>query len=438
MEEAAKAKPASNPGIRPVKTTLTIFFIFMLLHQTDKLLIGPMQNDIMKTFDMTYTQWGLINTGALIVGSVLYPLWGWMNDKFNRAKLLALASFIWGSTTWLGAIAPTFKTFLAARSSTGIDDSSYPGMNSLISDLIAPKSRGKIYGLLQLTQPIGYLLGMVLALMLSGAIGWRSVFYITGSLGVVLSAAIFFFVRDVPRGSSETELQGVETGKFKFNWQTASSLFKKRSLLMVYLQGFFGVFPWNVITYYIFGYLQKERGYSDTTTLMIMAPAVLFMAAGYPVGGWLGDKLFRRSKRGRIIASEIGVVSGLILLNVAMSIPVNQVFLFAVALCLTAFFMPFAGPNITSTMYDVTVPEVRSTADAVNSFIGAIGAASAPLIAGAVADALSVKLAIIILCSAAWVLCILFLLGAIFLVPKDISDLHKQLESRAIESAATK
>ena len=164
--EAAQALQQKSSLSRSARTTVTIFFIFMLLHQTDKLLIGPMQSDIMKTFNMTYTQWGLLNTGALIVGSLLYPIWGWLNDKYNRAKLLSLASLIWGSTTWLSAIAPTFNSFLVTRSSTGIDDSSYPGMNSLVSDMISPKSRGKVYGLLQLTAPIGYLLGMVLALLL--------------------------------------------------------------------------------------------------------------------------------------------------------------------------------------------------------------------------------------------------------------------------------
>jgi MFS transporter, Spinster family, sphingosine-1-phosphate transporter len=431
--EASQIAETKKPISRTAKTSITIFFIFMLLHQTDKLLIGPMQSDVMKTFNMTYTQWGLINTGALIVGSALYPLWGWLNDKYNRAKILALASFIWGSTTWFSAIAPTFKSFLITRSSTGIDDSSYPGMNSMISDLVEPNSRGKIYGLLQLTAPIGYLLGMVLALLLAGVIGWRHVFYITGSLGIVLAIVIFCFVKDVPRGSSEAELAGVETSKYKFNWRTAANLFKKKSLIMIFLQGFFGVFPWTVITYYIFGYMQTERGYSSTTTLLIMAPAVLLMAAGYPAGGWLGDKLFKKNKRGRLIASEIGVICGMIGLFAAMHTDIKQTGLFAVLLCLTAFFMPFAGPNITSTMYDVTEPEVRSSADAINSLIGSAGAASAPLIAGAVADAFSVGTAIMLLCSAAWALCVIFLFAAIFLVPKDIKDMHTKLAARAAD-----
>lgn len=432
---ASEPEKTASRLSKTAKTSIVIFFCFMLLHQTDKLLIGPMQNDVMKTFNMTYTQWGLINTGALIVGSALYPLWGWLNDKYNRAKILALASVIWGSTTWFSALAPTFRSFLITRSSTGIDDSSYPGMNSMISDLVPPRSRGRIYGTLQLTQPIGYLIGMVLALLLAGVIGWRHVFYITGSLGIVLAVVIFFFVKDVPRGSSEAELQGVETSKYKFNWRTAAALFKKKSLIMVFLQGFFGVFPWNVITYYIFGYLETERGYSGTTTLLIMAPAVLLMAAGYPVGGWLGDRLFKKSKRGRLIASEIGVVCGMLGLLAAMNTPADQPLIFAVLLCLTAFFMPFAGPNITSTMYDVTEPEVRSSADAINSLIGCAGAASAPLIAGAVADATSVGTAITVLCCAAWTLCVIFLFAAIFLVPRDISEMHKKLAERAEHEA---
>ena len=144
-----------------------VFFFFTLLHQTDKLLIGSLQIPVSKTFNLNDLQWGLINTGALIVGTLFYPIWGYLYDRYARAKLLALASFIWGATTWLSSIVHTYPAFLATRSSTGIDDSSYPGMYSLIADYFVPKVRGKIYGLLQLAQPLGYLTGMILALMVA-------------------------------------------------------------------------------------------------------------------------------------------------------------------------------------------------------------------------------------------------------------------------------
>ena len=408
-----------------------VFFLFMLIHQTDKLLIGPLQTPVMNTFHMTYTQWGAINTGALVVGALLAPVWGFLNDKYNRARLLALASLIWGSTTWLGAIAPTFPLFLAARSSTGIDDSSYPGMYSLTADYFSAKRRGQIYGILQLTQPIGFLLGMVLALVLGQVISWRSVFYITGSFGVVLAIVIFFSVRDVPRGSSEEELQGVETGKYKFSWKTALEIFKKKSLIMLFAQGFFGVFPWNVITFYFFGYLGTERGYNETTQPMIMAPAVIILAAGYPLGGWLGDKLFKRTKRGRLIVAATGVLVGAVMMYFTLEVPNQQVILFGAMLLVTALFIPFSSANVLATVYDVTVPEVRSTANAIQSFIESIGSAASPLIAGMIADATSVGNSILLICGIAWAICFVVFLGAIYLVPRDIQALHEELLDRA-------
>ena len=200
---------------------VTIFFFFTLLHQADKLLIGPLTENIIKDFHITNTQMGAVSMGAMFVGAIFYPLWGYLYDRYSRPKLLALASFIWGSTTWLNAIAPTYPAFLVTRSSTGIDDSSYPGLFSLVSDYFGPKTRGKVYGLLQFTQPLGYLLGMVLGLILSGVIGWRGVFYITGSLGIVMAGVIFFGVKDVPRGQSEPEMADFDIkGHYQFNWKT--------------------------------------------------------------------------------------------------------------------------------------------------------------------------------------------------------------------------
>jgi len=205
----------------------------------------------METFGINEAQMGAVFTGALIVGAVMYPVWGILYDRFARAKLLALASLLWGSTTWLSAIVPNYPSFLATRASTGIDDASYPGLYSLISDYFGPKMRGRIYGLLQTAMPLGYLLGMFLGIILSEAVGWRGVFIITGSLGLVLSVLIYRVVREPPRGKSEPELADLEQLEiYRFEWATAKGLFRKRTLRLLFIQGFFGVFPWTVITYW--------------------------------------------------------------------------------------------------------------------------------------------------------------------------------------------
>ena len=412
---------------------VVIFFFFMLLHQTDKLMIGSLQVPISETFGMNNQQWGLINSGALIVATLLYPIWGYLYDRYARAKLLALASFIWGATTWMNGIVRTFPAFLATRASTGIDDSSYPGLYTLVADYFGPSLRGKIYGILQLAQPLGYLLGMILALMIAPMIGgWRSIFYITGSLGLVVAVLIFFFVKDMPRGKAEPEFEGMaEMQTFRFSWAEVREIFKKKTMWFIFLQGFAGVFPWNVITYFFFAYLEKERGYDANGILFTMAPVILILAAGYFVGGAAGDLLFKFTKKGRIIVSSAGVLLGAIFLVLAVTTPIEAKNQFFVFMCLTAIFMPLSSANVIATVYDVTVPEVRSTAQAVEYFIENAGAAFAPILTGIIADAYSLQTAILLIPSIAWGLCFLFYLGALFTIDKDHADLRAQMAARA-------
>ena len=411
-----------------------VLFIFMFLHQSDRLLIGPLTTPIMNTFGIDEVQMGAVSTGALLVGALMYPLWGYLYDRYARAKLLALASFIWGSTTWLNALAPTYSAFLVTRASTGIDDSAYPGIFSLVSDYFGPEMRGKVYGLLQLTQPLGYMAGLVIATLLAGTLGWRSVFFITGSLGVVMAVVIFFVIKEPPRGQSEPELAGMEEmGVYRFDWQLAWGLFRKPSLLFLFAQGFVGVFPWNVITFWFFRYLETERNYSQGAILTTMAPAIMVLAAGYFVVGLLGDTLFKRTNRGRVIVALVGVLVGAILLNLTLRVPMVNQGLFMIMLLITALFIPFASPNVISTVYDITLPEVRSSALAIQYFIESAGAAAAPLLAGFIARDSSLGNAILIICTTAWLLGTVFLFFTAYLVPRDIAVLRGQMRARALE-----
>ena len=171
---------------------VAVFFLFMLLHQADKLLIGPLTTPIMKEFGIDEVQMGAVFTGALLVGAVLYPLWGYLYDRFA-------APSCWPWLRSSGVLPPGSEQSpphilpsLPAAPSTGIDNSSYPGLYSLISDYFGPSIRGKVYGLIQIAGPLGYMLGLIVATYLGATLGWRGVFYLTGSLGIVLSVVIFF------------------------------------------------------------------------------------------------------------------------------------------------------------------------------------------------------------------------------------------------------
>jgi MFS family permease len=411
---------------------VAIFFLFMLLHQTDRLLIGPLTSSIMAEFNLSEVQMGGIITGSLILGSIFYPIWGFLYDRFTRPKLLALASLLWGITTWLSAIAPTARLFLISRASTGIDDSSYPGIASLISDYFSPQKRSRIFGFLQLSIPLGYLLGLILALNFGPTIGWRMIYILTGMLGLILSVLIYFGVKDIPRGSSEPELTSLSEIKLaRFDLAQILDLIKIPTLRYLFLQGFIGVLPWQVITFWSFRYLEVERNYTSQTISSIMIPAVLLIGAGYFAGGFLGDAAYSKYSRGRLYVSIIGVLFGAFFLTITLNIPNENIETFRILLCITCFFIPLASPNIASTVYDVVLPEIRSTATSIQYFLGNLGSAFAPLIAGAIGQKYSLETALLSISLTAWLITAAILVFSAFYLPGDMDKMRQALRLRA-------
>jgi MFS family permease len=409
-----------------------VFFLFLLLHQADKLLIGPLTTAIMADFQINEAQMGAVSSLAIVVASVLYPVWGYLYDRYARAPLVALASLIWGATTWLNALAPTYPLFMLTRSTTGIDDSSYPGIYSLLADYFGPRTRGKVYGVVQMAGPLGFMVGTVLATMLGSALGWRRVFFITGGAGILVAALIYFGVREQPRGTAEPEMADMETvGVYRIDWQTVRGLLRIPSLLLLMAQGFFGVFAWNVLIFWFFRYLETERGYSSGQAMVAMLVAIAALSVGYLVGGYVGDALFQRTRRGRAIVGGLGTLLAAVLLLMTMSVPVEDRVAFTLLLALTGVAMSTTAPNAMATVPDITLPETRSTAQAVRKLVEDGGAAVAPFLAGLIAMRASLHVAIVTICVATWVACAALFGVVAYLVPKDVEALRRTMRERA-------
>jgi predicted MFS family arabinose efflux permease len=276
------------------------------------------------------------------------------------------------------------------------------------------------------------MMGTILATMLGGAMGWRNVFFLTGGLGVVMAVVIFFGVREPKRGESEPEMVGVEQAvSRRFEMKVALGLAKKPSYLILLAQGFFGVFPWQVLTFWFFAYLQTERGYSDSEAMLTMIVAILMLSSGYLVGGSVGDYFFRRTPRGRALTSMVGVLAGTVFLFLALNVPADQKLLFLLTLALAAITMSVAAPNVVATVQDVAEPEVRGTAQAMMSLADNIGSALAPLLAGIIADNSSLHVAILVICTSTWLICAVLFGVVALLLPKDVARLRETMRARA-------
>lgn len=169
---------------------------------------------------------------------------------------------------------------------------------------------------------------------------------------------------------------------------------------------------------------------------MTMVISILCSVGGNLLSGFLSDFAFNRNKRGRLIVATTAVFVGMILMNITLRIPLDQPVLFLVMFSLTSLVIPMPGPNTTSTIYDVTLPEVKTTANAVLLFIERIGSATAPLIAGIIAVRLNLGSAILTISTVGWTLCGIFIFLATIFVPKDIAVMREQMALRAKKESA--
>ncbi|MBN1266274.1 MAG: MFS transporter [Anaerolineales bacterium] len=432
-------KMAAEAGMESVKKSqkrslVVILFVFMLLHQTDKYLIGPLSTPIMEAFNINEAQMGLVFTGALLVGGIFYPIWGYLFDRYARPKILALAALLWGATTWLSAITRGFGAFIVTRSSTGIDDASYPGAYSLVSDYFEPAKRGRVISVLQLSAVLAGIIGMGMATAFRDTLGWRGIFYVTGGLGIVVAAVIFFGVKEVPRGQSEPEMQGTKNVvSKKFEWATVRTLIKRPTIVILFIQQFFHVFPFTMINSWFFRYLEIERNLPDDKVMLAAGLFAVMTAISGLIAGALGDWLFRKTPRGRMIVALTGIVGIMICFTLMLNTPVGHFSTFLALEMAAGLFWSFEWPNAVSTVQDITEPEVRSTAHSIIGVAETVGSALAPLLAGVLAVGSSLKHAMQLITLSAWSIGLVLMTVVLIVIPKDVAALRESMRVRVAE-----
>ena len=414
-----------------------ILFLFLTFHSADLFIISAVNPQLIEEFKVDYVTMGFLFSISLLIATILYPLWGFLYDKYSRKLLVSLAALIWGSTTWINALSRVFSQFFTTRIITTIDDAAPPGVYSLVADYFEPKDRGKAMGVINASSPIGAILGTVIPLMIIDAgLNWRNAFFITGSIGIIMGLIIYFFIKDVPRGTSEPELSGkLVSDIYKAKLSDLKILLKNKSLLLLYAQGFFGVFPWNAITFWIITYMVMERKLSSELVMIVMVVWLIAMTIGNIIAGYLSDLLFRKTKRGRAMFGAIVVFFSALLIYLTMySETFESFFFFGV---LTAFEIPMAGPSVSAAITDVTEPELRGSATAYLRFFENIGSSISPALVGIISMGSTLQFSITLISSLTWIICGILFIFLALIIPKDIDRLRIIIRKRADELMKT-
>lgn len=211
---------------------------------------------------------------------------GWMIERIDAYRTLALGLGLWSLATALTGLAGGFGALIALRLALGLGESAaFPASSTLLARHLPQDRLGVANGMIGLGLSLGPAVGTFVGGLLMARIGWRWVFLIFGGLSMLWLIPWLIRTRHLSRASATAP-----PGK----GPAYLSLLRRRDAWGVYL----GHFSANYATYFVLSwmplYLVKARGYSVSAMAEIGGLIYLAYAASNALAGWLTDARIRR------------------------------------------------------------------------------------------------------------------------------------------------
>jgi MFS family permease len=264
--------------------------------------------------EMKLSAWamGLLLSAFFWTYALFQIVSGWLSDRFEVRWVYAIGFLVWTAATLCTGLVSTFALYLVLRLFLGIGESvTYPATSRILAAVMPEERRGLANSLVDLGARVGPAAGIFLgATLLTAGQGWRSIFFLTGSLGVLW---LIPWMLVAPKRLASSP--GVSGPKEKgLSW---SQLLRSRSVWGT-CGGLCGAnYSWYFLLTWLPTYLVKERHISFGSLAFLGTLPFLLMVVSSLGCGILADRLI--SKGGSAVIVRKGfLVAGLSLTAIFM------------------------------------------------------------------------------------------------------------------------
>jgi predicted MFS family arabinose efflux permease len=320
---------------------LGMLWFLYVLNFLDRQLLSILAKPIQDALHVSDSQLGLIGGlyFAFFYCFIAIPI-GWLADKTNRVRVLALACAIWSAATTGCGLARNYTQLVVARVTVGFGEAGgVPPSYAIISDYFPTERRGTALGIYNLGPPVGAALGIAFGASIAAAFSWRYAFIILGAVGVLAAIAALLIVPEPRRGGLDRQ-PGQHPGTAKF-WPTLAMFFSRPTLVLAAL----GSGATQFITYGLGNFttlfLMREKGMTLNEVAVYYALVVgVAMSGGIYVSGRVIDRLTRTSKQAYALVPAV---------SLALAIPFYAAFVWAPTWHLALLFL--LGPTFLNYFY---------------------------------------------------------------------------------------
>lgn len=321
---------------KPTRTRwwiLCLISAMYLICYMDRSSISVAQLEIAKQFGLTKTAMGFVLaafTWAYAIGQIPG---GWLGDRFGPKNVLTAIMTWWAIGTALAGATVGLASLFSARFFLGLGEAGAFPVATRGMQLWFPKSeRGRAQGTTRFFSRFAAAITPLVAGGIMAAFGWRSIFYIFGSLGLIWATVFHWVYRNRPEdhpGVNSLELARIRqgtpivhsaTGRRHAPWKIILGSPNMWFIALGYGCFFFGT---NFYLTWYPTYLREYRHMTLQAMGIVGSIPLLVGMLGDLAGGFLTDALYQRTGRlrfsRRIVAAPAMLLSGAFVIPAALT-----------------------------------------------------------------------------------------------------------------------
>ncbi len=368
---------------------IAVLFLVATFNFADRSVFAATAQTIKVDLGLDDAQLGLLQ--GLVFASLYSVLGlpvGWLAERINRVRIIAVSIGVWSAMTLLCGRVHSFPQMFMARAGVGVGEAGYMApTNSLAADLFPPERRATAMALIMLGSPAGGLLGALSGGWFAEHGSWRDAFIVLAIPGLLLALLLPLVLREPPRGlvdgasPADSRAAGfVEV--LRHVWSTPA-------LRWVMIAGTLAQFGMTAISQFMAPFLARTHQLAPARAATVYG---LISAASLTLGLLLGalgtDRAGRHDRRWAAWGPAIGLTCAAPLYMLAFNqrtVTGSALLLLAAGMVLLCYYGPALGM-----IQNMVGPRMRATAAAVYAVAyGLLGLGLGPTCAGYLSEALA-------------------------------------------------
>jgi sugar phosphate permease len=303
---------------------LTVCYTILYMDRSCMSMAGPA---MMKHFNWSATQYGLVSTAFFIGYACTQLPGGWLADRFGGGKVTMIGALWWSLFVFLTPFGSTLGLMVIIRIAMGWGEGvSLPAMTSIVAQWMPKKESGLAQGLSLMGVAIGIAVAMPISAWIISKWGWEMVFYSFAFIAPIWVIIWWKYGKDKPEehpAISKAEIeyiradQGCQSEDLNQAMTvTSKDIFSTPSVWTGAISFFCTNYLFYLFMTWLPTYFVRGRGFEmGTSAIYTMMPYIVAIFT-YPLGGWLADQAAKKlgHNMGRKLFPLLGMVGAGILL----------------------------------------------------------------------------------------------------------------------------